>query len=142
MYCGSRWSYDQTQRANYAQKVQKWKEMKKAKYARFRLPVNILESDTQYELHLHAPGLTKENFTITVVDQILTISIKAKEAKLEENTRWLRKEYAPNGYKRQFELSDLVDVNKIAAKYEAGILKLTVLKKEDSVTTRNDVMVN
>ncbi len=142
MYCGSRWSYDQSQGANYAQKVQKWKEMKKAKYARFSLPVNILESDAHYELHLHAPGLTKDNFTISIVDQILTITIKAKETSLEENTRWLRKEYKPNGYKRQFELSDLVDVNKITAKYEGGILKLTVLKKEDSVTTRNDVTVN
>src|SRR5688500_12093402 len=72
-------------------------------------PVNILETDKCYELHLLAPGLTKEEFKLHVDRSILTISFEHKEDEKEQTGKWLRTEYKPKSFKRSFTLNDKVD---------------------------------
>jgi HSP20 family protein len=96
------------------------------------VPVNVRETDKDYQVELVAPGLKKENFHLNVSDDMLTISFEHKEENNKENKEegWLRKEYLMQSFDRSFNLDDTVDANKITAEYHDGILKLVLPKKE------------
>jgi HSP20 family protein len=96
------------------------------------IPVNLRETDKTYEMSLVAPGLRKEDFKLNVSNDLLTISYEQKEQQNQENKSegWLRKEYKMQSFSRNFNLDDTVDLNKITASYDNGILHLTLPKKE------------
>jgi HSP20 family protein len=95
------------------------------------VPVNIRETDKSYELELVAPGLRKEDFQLNFTGDTLTVSFEQKEqGALAENERWLRREYRKQTFTRTFNIDETVDVDKAAARYENGILCLSLPKKE------------
>src|SRR5690606_27548781 len=96
------------------------------------VPVNLRETDKTYEMSLVVPGLRKEDFMLNVTDNLLTISYEQKEEQNDQNKEqgWLRKEYRMQSFSRSFTLDDTVDVNKISASYDNGILHLSLPKKE------------
>ena len=115
---------------------------KRRRGGRFYPPVNIQELDDRYELFLFAPGLTKEDFQIALKDNLLTIKVDHKEEEiLEEGAYWKRKEFSSRGFQRQFELNQKIDLDSIKAKYENGILRLTLSKLEGEETNRKDIFV-
>lgn len=94
-------------------------------------PVNILETDKAYELHLFVPGLKKEEFKVNVDRNILIVSFDHQEEAADESVnRWLRKEYRMRSFKRSFTLNDKIDPAAIFAKYIDGVLIVTLPKKE------------
>jgi len=101
-------------------------------------PVNVEESDDKYSLFLYAPGFEKTDFLIATVDNTLSISV---EKKTEEQNAWRRQEYVPQSFKRQFELDEKVDKTTISAKYENGVLEITLPKLEGFETTRQKVEI-
>jgi HSP20 family protein len=93
-------------------------------------PVNIQETKEAYLVDFQVPGLNKEDFRISVENKVLTVSAeKAAEAKNEEQKQ-IRKEFSFRSFKRSFTLNEQVDAEKIQAKYENGILKISLAKKE------------
>ncbi len=99
---------------------------------RGNLPVNLREKDKTYEMSLVAPGLHKEGFKLDVANDILTISYEHKENKEDKEEGWLRREYQMQSFSRSFTLDDTVDLAKISASYDNGILHLTLPKKENA----------
>ena len=95
--------------------------------------VNIKEKDNGFELELAVPGATKEDFKVEVDNDILTISSEAKTESDESNENYTRKEFSYTAFKRAFTLPETVDGSKIDAKYESGILTLTLPKKEEAL---------
>ncbi|MBL7768220.1 MAG: Hsp20/alpha crystallin family protein [Flavipsychrobacter sp.] len=94
------------------------------------VPVNILETSDGYHLELNAPGRTKEEFKIQVENGLLTISYEQKENQVQEGLKQIRREFTQHSFKRSFTLDDKIDENGIQAKYEQGLLKLYLPKKE------------
>jgi HSP20 family protein len=96
------------------------------------VPVNIRETEQQYELDVVAPGCRKEDFKINVEDNVLTISLNQVNEKKgkDEKTGWERNEYMQRAFSRSFSLDDTVDLNNINAKYTDGILRLSLGKNE------------
>lgn len=97
----------------------------------FNVPsANITESEKDYLIELAAPGLTKKDFKVEMDNGMLTISAEKKEEKKEEENGYSRREYSFNSFSRSFTLPENCKSDKIDAKYEDGILKLTLPKKE------------
>ena len=98
------------------------------------VPVNLRETDQSYEMSLIAPGLRKEDLKLNVTDDLLTVSYEQKEEHNEEKAEegWLRNEYKMQSFSRSFTLDDSVDVNKITASYDNGVLHLGLPKKENA----------
>ncbi|MEO5945231.1 MAG: Hsp20/alpha crystallin family protein [Chitinophagaceae bacterium] len=96
------------------------------------VPVNLRETDKSYELELVAPGLTKEDLKLNVSNNQLIISFEQKNENNQDNRSegWIRNEYNMQSFSRIFTLDDSVDVNKIDAAYNNGILEVTLPKKE------------
>lgn len=93
--------------------------------------VNIVETKDDYQLEFNVPGRKKEDFKITVDKNILTISFEKNEEHKEENKQYIKKEFVTQSFKRSFTLDEKINADEINAKYENGILLLTLPKKEE-----------
>ena len=97
-----------------------------------RIPsVNITENKDQYNVSLAVPGMKKDDFKIDVEGNILTISCEKDETKEENEKRYTRKEYSYSSFSRSFTLPDEVNREKIDARYEEGLLKISLPRKEE-----------
>ena len=92
------------------------------------------EREKEFRIELAAPGLEKKDFKVEVLNGNLTISAEKKEEKKEETKNYRRKEFSYNSFSRSFTLPDNCMHDKIDAKYENGILHLTLPKKEITVS--------
>ena len=94
-------------------------------------PVNIVENKTDYAIEVAAPGLEKNDFKVQVEKNLLTISVDKKETVENKEGRQVRKEFGQRAFKRSFTLDEKINAETIAAKYENGILRLNLPKKEE-----------
>jgi len=107
------------------------------------VPVNVRETNKHYELDVIAPGCKKEDFTIKIADNILTIGLEQKDEKREQNEKsgWARSEFVQRSFSRSFTLDDSVDINKIDARYSDGILRLILPKNEKAQQVARNIEI-
>jgi HSP20 family protein len=97
-----------------------------------RIPsVNITENKDEYNVSLAVPGMKKDDFKIDVDGNMLTISCEKDETKDEKDKKYTRKEYSYYSFSRTFTLPDEVNREKIDARYEDGLLKISLPRKEE-----------
>lgn len=94
--------------------------------------VNITEQADQYLVSLAAPGLKKDDFTIDIEGNMLTISSQKEETKEDKDKRFTRREYSYSSFSRSFTLPDEVNKEKIDARYEDGVLKISLPRYADT----------
>lgn len=107
----------------------------------FRVPVNVAKTEDSYEIYVAAPGRSKEDFKVSVQGDELTIAYKKPEAGITDGQNWVRYEYRQGSFKRTFLIDETVDPANIEAKYEAGILKVTLPIKPGSIVPSQDVLI-
>ena len=105
------------------------------------VPVNIRETEHQYEVDVIAPGCRKEDFEVKVDKNILTVSFRKGDATSEQKDGWVRNEFVQRAFSRSFTLDDTVDVSKISAAYIDGILRLTLTKSEKAKMASRQIEV-
>jgi len=102
------------------------------KEVNFNVPsVNIHETADGFHLELAAPGLLKEDFKINLEKGLLSISYEKKTGNEEKDYKTLKREFGLSSFKRSFTVDDNINAEGIQAKYENGILKLFLPKKEE-----------
>jgi HSP20 family protein len=96
--------------------------------------VNIKETAETFEVEMAAPGMEKKDFKIELDGNMLSISSeKQNEQQQNEGENYNRREFSYQSFYRTFHLpKDVVDADKIKAKYENGLLCLTIPKKEEA----------
>lgn len=100
-----------------------------------RIPsVNITEGDKNFKIELAAPGFEKKDFKIETDNGMLTISSEKEKEDKEESENYKRREFSYSSFRRSFQLPENSLQDKIEAKYENGVLKLTLPKKEVTVS--------
>jgi HSP20 family protein len=97
-------------------------------------PANISETKEEFRVDLSAPGLSKSDFKIEVEDGTLTISSEKQEESKDDTENYKRREFSYSSFCRSFELPENVKEDKINAKYENGMLHVSLPKKEISVS--------
>ncbi|MDP3462102.1 MAG: Hsp20/alpha crystallin family protein [Bacteroidales bacterium] len=99
--------------------------------------VNIRESEEGFMLDLAAPGLKKEDFKVNLDNNVLTISSEQKNENEEKSEKYTRKEFFYSSFSRSFTLPKTIDLDKIKAGYNNGILSLSLPKREDAKVAVN-----
>lgn len=104
---------------------------------------DIREEDDKFTLEADLPGFDKENIGIDVDNDILTISAERhSEHETEEgSSKYIRCERSYGKYSRSFDVS-AVDVEKISAGYENGVLTLNMPKKEALVPKKISLQID
>lgn len=95
--------------------------------------VNITESDTAFQLALAAPGKTRKDFNVELDDHVLTVSSESKHEDTTKTEQYTRREFRYDNFQRSFRLPDSIDSTKIVAKYDNGILNITLPKLEEAI---------
>ena len=95
--------------------------------------VNIKENGDNFEVEMAAPGFSKEEFKIELNNDLLTIfSEKRVENEVKEGQTFTKREFSYQSFSRSFTLPHSADSGKIEAKYENGILRVIIPKKEEA----------
>jgi HSP20 family protein len=104
-------------------------------------PVNIYETNDAYQLDLVAPGLKKDAFKISLEKGVLSISYEQKQEEERKEFKTHRKEFRTSSFKRSFTVDDKVNTDGIQAKYEEGVLKLYLPKKDEVKVMPKEITV-
>ncbi len=94
--------------------------------------VNITETRDEFLVAMAAPGMKKEDFNIGIDGNLLTISTEKEETKEEKEKKFTRKEYSYSSFSRSFTLPEEVAKDKIEARYEDGVLKVSLPRKDQA----------
>lgn len=93
---------------------------------------NIRETDDAYVVELAAPGLDKKDFMVNIDNGVLEIKVEKEREDSEEKENYTRREYSYSNFSRTFSLPDTVDGENIQAKYENGVLHVTLPKRPEA----------
>ena len=94
------------------------------------MQTDIKESDTEYEIIINLPGFKKENVKGELKDGYLVITATNAEDETDKNVKYLCRERYSGGCSRSFYVGEEITQQDIKAKFEDGILKVFVPKKE------------
>ncbi len=95
--------------------------------------VNIKENENEFIVEVAVPGMDKKDFNIDLNENLLTVSSDKKNEESEEKENYTRREYSYQSFRRVFTLpKEVVDDEKISAKYDNGELIINIPKKEEA----------
>ncbi len=94
--------------------------------------VNIIEENDNYRIEVAAPGLSKDDFKITIENDTLTISSEKEEKHESDDEKVMRREFSYSNFCRSFVLPEGVNEEKIKARNKDGILQVEVPKREEA----------
>lgn len=106
---------------------------------KYNVPVNIIERETEYEVHVHAITYPKEGIKVAVVEDTLYIS--GKRSPQDASPNFFLQEYPIKSFERSFELSERVDKANIKATHKDGILIINVPKTEAAQNPQVEIEV-
>lgn len=101
------------------------------------IKLDIKTQENNYLIHAELPGMKKEDIHVNIDGSVVSISAERKQEKeIKEGERVLRTERYFGKVSRSFDLGTDVDETKAVAKYNDGVLELTLPKKTATANKR------
>ncbi|HTH60865.1 MAG TPA: Hsp20/alpha crystallin family protein [Paraburkholderia sp.] len=105
------------------------------------MKVDVTESDTAYTVKAELPGIDKNDIDVQIEGNVVSIRAHVERNKEEkEGERVLRRERYSGSFSRSFTLAGDVDGDQASARYQDGVLSLTLPKKASSGQKRLPIM--
>ncbi|MEJ5995292.1 Hsp20/alpha crystallin family protein [Pedobacter sp. Du54] len=104
--------------------------------------VNVRDLKDGYQLEVSAPGFKKDDFNVSIENGMLTISADNVEESKQEKEDYTRKEFSRSSFQRSFTLPDNIDEGKIKAKYEDGLLHISLKKSDKALKEAKKVKID
>lgn len=97
--------------------------------------INIFETDNEFSIELMLPGFKKEDLKINFHEELLTVKVDNVnvESRKDEVYKYARREFDLYNFEKQFKVPQSVKTDGIDAKFENGILLVTLPKKEEAL---------
>jgi len=103
--------------------------------------VNVIEKEEAFHLEAETPGMTQKDVSIEFHNGVLTLKgHREKDSQSDKNDYRIR-EFSKQSFARSFRLSDQIDSEKVAARMDQGVLKVTLPKKEQAKPKKIDIKV-
>lgn len=93
-------------------------------------PLEILERDKELVVRAELPGISKEDVTVEVDDNVLTISGERRHDEEESREGYYRSERRYGAFSRSIPLPEGVDAKQCQATFRDGVLEITMPKPE------------
>ena len=104
--------------------------------------VNVYEYDDKVGVVAEIPGLDKKDLSIDVEDGVLTIAGNKHGLFDDTGAKVIRRELKHSSFKRQFELGELLDGEKIKASFKDGLLSVEIPKVEPEKPKKHSVKIS
>ncbi|MFN3411076.1 MAG: Hsp20/alpha crystallin family protein [Exilispira sp.] len=108
-----------------------------SKYA----PLDISEDEKNYYIETDLPGFSKDQISIKIDKDLLTISANTEKEDEKQTKKYHKKERVSRSCTRSVSLPENIDLENIAAKFENGVLTLTLPKKEPEKSRQIEIKV-
>ena len=106
------------------------------------VPVNVRETEKEYQIDIVAPGCRKEDFKVSINEKLLTVSFSPeKTIDSTDKVSWTRNEYVQESFSKIFVVDESVDVNNIAATYQDGILRISLAKNQQAKSSARQIEI-
>ncbi|GAB4028191.1 Hsp20/alpha crystallin family protein [Spirosoma koreense] len=111
-----------------------WPGVSRARVGTLIPAVNIKEDTDGYHLEVAAPGMKKEDFTLTLDNGKLTVATQQQQRNEEKDQhgQYTKREFSYHAFSRSFWLPDTCEQHRIEARYTDGILHINLPKKEEA----------
>ncbi len=103
--------------------------------------IDVYETDDSINIELEVPGMDKKDFKVQVENGVLRICGEKKLEREKSDRNYYVVERSYGKFERAIRLPDYVDADKIKAKYENGVLTLSIPKKEEKKVKVIDVEI-
>lgn len=93
--------------------------------------INVIEKPNEYQVQIAAPGMTKDDFKVSLDEEgnlVVAMEKKAEKEEKKEETHYLRREFSYSQFTQAMVLPEDVDKEKIEAHVENGVLDVTLPK--------------
>ncbi|MGD9551018.1 MAG: Hsp20/alpha crystallin family protein [Burkholderiaceae bacterium] len=102
-----------------------------------KIKIDVKEDDATYTVHAEIPGVAKDDIQVSVEGNVVSLraEVQQKDEK-KEGEKVLRSERYYGAVERSFQLPADVDAAQAKAKYDNGVLTLTLPKKQSGATQR------
>jgi HSP20 family protein len=107
----------------------------------FQPAADIVETEDEYTIQVDLPGVKKDDVKLEIKENVLTLSAEKKLENEVEDENVRRKERVFGSFSRSFRFRRRIDHDKVAARYEDGVLEITVPKAEESKPRSIEVKV-
>ncbi len=107
-----------------------------------RPAANIIDNEKDFTIELAVPGMAKDDFSLNLEDDILTISVERKEEEVKEDRNFTRREFRYDEFSRSFSLPDIVDQEKIKADYKNGVLSVMLPKSAEAKVKGREIKIS
>src|SRR4051812_19366248 len=101
--------------------------------------VDIYENKDQIVLEAELPGMKREDFELTIENNVITLRGERQFEKKEETDNYHRVERSYGSFTRSFTLPQTVSADGATAEYNNGVLRVTLPKREDTKARRIEV---
>ena len=105
-----------------------------------RAAVNIYKTENSYEMLVFAPGRIRDHFHLDVKGVELTISYTPPEGFPRPD--WVLREYSRGGFARTFTLDESIDTKNITARYQDGVLQVSLPVIPGKEATAQEIKIN
>lgn len=95
-------------------------------------PLEVAEDGDAYQIRLALPGVKPEDVNIQVQQNVLTVSGEFRREEAPQNRRYLHQEHSYGSFSRSISLPGMVDTEKASAKFEHGMLTISLPKREEA----------
>jgi HSP20 family protein len=104
--------------------------------------VNVIDLKNEIAIEAEIAGLTKEDVSVEYEDGLLTITGNKKDEVEEPGTKYVYRELKRSSFRRSFQIDDTnLEVENISAKFDNGILNVSIPKKEVVVQKAKKVKI-
>ena len=107
-----------------------------------RLAMDVIETDTTYAVTADMPGISRDELSVTIDKNVLTISAEPKDQVSQNERKVLRYERYSGKYTRSLRLGEDIDEDKVSAEYRDGVLRLVIPKKATVAPRQVEVKIN
>ncbi|MCX8131244.1 MAG: Hsp20/alpha crystallin family protein [Clostridia bacterium] len=101
---------------------------------------DISENEKEYIVDAEIPGVQKEDIKLDLRDDVLTISVEHNEQVNEERDNFIRRERRTGSFSRSFYVENVRN-EAVTAKYNNGILTITLPKQEGKKESRHNIEI-
>ena len=103
--------------------------------------VNVVEKDEAFYLEAETPGMTEKDVSVEFHTGVLTLKGHREQNSEVVKNNYSIREFSRQNFERSFRLSDQVDSEKVSARMDQGILKVTLPKKEQAKPKKIEIKV-
>ena len=107
-----------------------------------RVPAaNVSETQDHYHVELAAPGLQKEDFKLSLEQNVLNVTVEKQNEQNNVQKNYSKREYSYTSWVRSFTLPESANAEQIEASYADGVLKIDIAKREEAKVIRREIAI-